>query len=901
MKNPLAFLLCLLPIICLGQPGYITTIAGNGTSGFSGDGGLATAAQMKEAVGNIAPDGSGNIYFTDYMNGRIRKVDAAGFISTFAGGGSATSESIQATAANLSLGGIALDVSGNLYLIDGNRVRKINITTGIITTVVGTGSSGYSGDGGPASTARLNNPAGICFDAIGNLYIGDGGNNRVRKVSTSGTISTYAGIGISGSSGDGGPATAARLFNPDGLCFDAVGNLYVADRLSHRVRKIDPAGIISTYAGSPSMGGGGDGGPATAAALNEPSYVCMDSYGSLYIADFHGWRVRKVAPSGIISTYAGGGSLTGDGVPATAVSLTDVWGVGIDRNNNIYLTDRFRYRICKVEGVGGIPTATTDSFSVYAHPACSGPEFTISPIHYSASLNVKTWFGDGKTQNDIISTYSGYIWFKHAYSYPGIYTIKHVLYNGITAIDSITYDYTYRFCRTLPVKMYYDANANCAFESSSESFSLQPSEIEVDSAGVTIDTISATSGVSYNAFGPIGTVYKFKPISLSSGLVVSCPISGSISDTLKSIFDNDKVDYFGLSCTSTPGYDMQVFTSFRAGVHHFGGTIIVNNTNCIPSAAMLTMQLSPKYTNSLYFTPAPTSVTGNLVTWNIGSLSSVLSTPFLLRADMEKTTGVLLPFGDTVITRYNIAPVSDDENPKDNMVIRTDSVKSGYDPNEIVVNPSGCLVPGRTNLTYTIHFENMGNDTAFNIYILDTLSNDLDPKSLRIVTASAVMNTFISTSGNYTIARFDFPNINLPDSSHHGLCNGMVVYSINMKNSLENGTIISNRAGIYFDDNSVVLTNTVNNEIGCPTSVKELHNTNSFYIYPNPATDELSVKTDNETYTALSITNTMGQQIMQQPFSNSQTTVDVKMLSPGLYYITLRGEQGSVVKKFLKM
>ena len=190
---------------------------------------------------------------------------------------------------------LAFDASGNLYIADGGnqRIRKVN-TSGIISTVVGTGGSGFSGDGGLAIAASLNDPNALAFDASGNLYIADFDNQRIRKVSTSGIISTVAGTGISGFSGDGGAATAASLNSPNAVAFDASGNFYIADGGNERIRKVNTSGIISTVAGTGVSGFSGDGGAATAASLNLPSAVAVDVSGNLYIADFDNQRIRKV-------------------------------------------------------------------------------------------------------------------------------------------------------------------------------------------------------------------------------------------------------------------------------------------------------------------------------------------------------------------------------------------------------------------------------------------------------------------------------------------------------------------------------------------------------------------------------------------------------------------------------
>ena len=547
----------------------------------------------------------------------------------------------------------------------------------------------------------------------------------------------------------------------------------------------------------------------------------------------------------------------------------------------------------------GPPIAAGDSFLAYSKDICSGQKFTILQPNYSSSLHVVTSFGDGTNQNDTFAS-SGISVFNHNYPNTGIYTVKHVLYRGVTAVDSVSYSCSYQTCTVLPVRLYHDADANCVFGATEVSI-YQPSVIEIDSSGIVLDTVSVTSGLDYYAYGPAGSIYSFKLLSTIQGLTISCPGSGILADTVGSGLTTK---YFGFSCSTDPGYDLQLFTSFRAGHHHMGGLILASNTRCTPPAATVTMHLNPKFNSMFSSIPAASSMSGNVVTWDINTLSSVISSPFLIYPEMEGSASI----GDTVMTSFIIDPISGDANSSDNIVIRVDTVKSGYDPNDIVAEPS-CLTPGTTKLTYVIHFENTGNDTAFNIYILDTLSASLNPSTLRVLAASAAMNTSIIEAGGHTIAKFDFPHINLLDSSHHGLCEGMVVYSIEVKNGLADGTVIPSRAGIYFDDNQVVLTNTAESTVGCPVaSVAEVGIKPFIGIAPNPATNQITISQSTNIpngadvqFSQFTITNSIGQEIMQQSLTGLQTKVNVSKLVPGLYYITFRGKNGIKTEKFIRM
>ncbi len=330
-----------------GQPYVIVTVAGTGARGYSGDGGPAISAQLGEPEG-LATDAAGNIYIAELLNKRIRRVGTDGIITTVAGtgvwgyagdGGPATSAGFAGPA------GVALDAAGNLYVSDSyyNVIRKV-APDGIITRVAGVGpSGGYSGDGGPATSALLNGPEALAVDAAGYLYIGDTINSRVRRVAPDGIITTVVGSGPNGwgYSGDGGPGTSAQISQTRALAVDAAGNLYIADTYNYVIRKLTPDGIITTVAGSGTQGCSGDGGPATSAQLNLPWGIAVGAAGSFYIADGANSLVRQVLADGTITTVAGTGvrGYSGDGGPATNAELNYPSGMAVNGAGNIFFSD----------------------------------------------------------------------------------------------------------------------------------------------------------------------------------------------------------------------------------------------------------------------------------------------------------------------------------------------------------------------------------------------------------------------------------------------------------------------------------------------------------------------------------------------------------------------------------
>jgi trimeric autotransporter adhesin len=364
--------------------GIITTVAGNGTTGVGGDGGQAINAGLREPLG-VAVDAQGNLAISHgaFDNRRLRRVNAAtGVISTVAG-------------LTRTLGPVAVDAAGHLFVAEGDqrmpelqqRIRRVDAVTGTVSTVAGGGSGA---DGGPALGASLTSPWGLGFDASGSLFITQRSiPRRVRRVDVlTGTITTVAGNGTAGFSGDGGPATDASLFTPSQVAVDASGNLFVSDLWNNRVRRVDAStGIITTVAGNGTAGFAGDGGLATSASLGGPNGLTFDAAGNLLVAAEG--RVRRVdAFTGIITTVAGGGVELGDGGPATDASLGLACDVALDRADNLFISDAAGQRVRRVDASTGIITTVAGNGTIGSGPIGDGGPATSASLFAPCSLAV---------------------------------------------------------------------------------------------------------------------------------------------------------------------------------------------------------------------------------------------------------------------------------------------------------------------------------------------------------------------------------------------------------------------------------------------------------------------------------------------------------------------------------
>jgi len=416
--------------------GVMNAYAGNNVAAFAGDGGQATAAEIDWSYG-VAVDALGNVYCCDFYGQRIRKVNAAGVISTVAGNGTGgfSGDGGQATAAEINgPASLAVDVNNNVYIGDwyNNVIRKITVATGKISTVAGTNVAGYNGDGIQATAAQLQDPEGVAVDAAGNIYIADTYNYRIRKVAAStGLISTVVGTGASGYNGDNIQATTAQLSFPRGVCVNTAGDLYIADQSQSRIRKVAVGtGIITTYAGNGVGGFFGDGGPATAAEFSSPCKAQVDAAGNVYIADLFNQRIRKIGNVPLPITL-----LDFTGVYENSAVNLD-WATAVEINNKYFDIERSLdgvnfTELAQVNGAGN-SSQTNYYTTVDEHPApglnyyrlkqtdydghatyfkvvavdVTANSFTVFPNPAKAIVNVEYTANQSETGTSVIKIYS---------------------------------------------------------------------------------------------------------------------------------------------------------------------------------------------------------------------------------------------------------------------------------------------------------------------------------------------------------------------------------------------------------------------------------------------------------------------------------------------------------------
>jgi uncharacterized repeat protein (TIGR01451 family) len=496
--------------------------------------------------------------------------------------------------------------------------------------------------------------------------------------------------------------------------------------------------------------------------------------------------------------------------------------------------------------------------------------------------------------------------FIHHYSTLGTYTLKSVLLDSVfRRVDSNVIVATYPSCpSSFTGRMYLDQNANCVYDKwLGEPLLPKFTPIEVDSATYPIDTIYGFNTYSYVPKS-IGVSYAFKLLDSVPHLKLTCPASGITSavSTTKSVNPGD----FGYSCDSSSGFDVAVFSTTHILPYYMLAEALVVNTTCDTSSGTssgtISITLDPIYgaISSTDVLPIGATISGNTATWNYTGLASGAFKRFYVWGHLSAP---LMP-GFSVKTVAVAHPTIPDLDSTNNKVIVVDTTFSSFDPNEKQVSPKGNIEAG-TTLTYTLSFENTGNAPATNVHILDTLSNSLDLSSFSVIASTHNLNIYKSKDmkTGRNVIKFDFPNINLLDSSHHGLCDGFVMYSIKTKSKLPSGTVINNRAGIYFDDNAVVQTNTTSNSI-IDLSVPTPATHPDIFVYPNPSDGVITISSANANNKVIfvKVFDLLGRVIQQQQLTFTNNQSNLKINAPtGTYIVELQDSEGNVNRERLSI
>lgn len=513
-------------------------------------------------------------------------------------------------------------------------------------------------------------------------------------------------------------------------------------------------------------------------------------------------------------------------------------------------------------------------------------------------------YGDGtKDTAQLVfdfSTGSTMAAFVRSYATPGSYTAKAVLlYNG-ARVDSVMQQYFSGNCKAFTGNIYKDENSNCTFDHNDKRI-LTSLRIRVDSAGVPIDTIAAFGAWAFMRPWNVGPgQYTFTVMNIAGDYTSSCQTAHSRSMTYGGYGSPlPAAVNFGYTCGTASSTDAIASGLANMRAAAAAPSVVsgrVTNMGCLPSSGTLSVKVSPKYILTGTVTPPPASVSGNTVTWNFSGLAhgatqigNVYATPVTPQT-----------VGDTAGNVFTVTTSAPDANLANNVVIRYDTIRNSFDPNDKSVLPAGNVLAG-TTLTYHINFENLGTDTAFNIHVLDTLSQHLDASSVEILAAShAVRLLEFGTGAAPRVLKFDFPAIRLADKAAPAYNKGFVRFSIKAKTGLANGTDIPNRAGIYFDHNPVVMTNTAANKIGTPQRVEVLTTRSANSIHPNPATDRLTITNADATLTTAVLMNSVGQAVRRWELSAGENTVSLDGLAAGLYFVHLHGAAGVQVEKLQK-
>ncbi len=1005
--------------------GIITTIAGNGhpsTDVFgdnAGDGGPADSASFTPS--GIAFDAFDNLYIVDIANTRIRKINAAtGIITSVAGnsaldnqgnamysgdGGAADSASLQGPAA------VAIDADGNIYIADAssNRIRKVNASTGIITTVAGNGvvdslsMQQYSGDGGPAVSAQLYYPTDVALDASGNIYISDFANYRIRKVSAAtGIITTVAGNGFvdsssssGGFSGDGGRADSAELNAAYGIAVDAVGNIYIADADNGRIRKVDGAtGIITTIAGNGVINRYGyegqgyteNGGRADSAEIDWPYFMLCDTSGNLYFSDAADLVVRKITfpiavtigPSQAVCSgtnnilypqitngappyhyhwSSNGNTLNCDTCqnPSATITQNSVFTVTVTDSLQATATASVTYHTnghsaglfnisntgitcahpdtTTVTITGGTPPFTF-SWHIWDTVSGTSPQKYIYPFEGQYTIIVTDANGCQNTVEDTVlaqmaeedffvyinTTYSdcyapgtisaeifgGTPPYHYAWSNADTTEYFSTIYSGhyeLTLTDSLgctstNYTNFSSNCNSVINGIaFVDSNSNCVLDSGEHR--LQGLYfIATGPEGNSSGTYSGPDGLYSLTVPDTGnyTVWVYGQAPSCGGLIFCNNASQTVNIPALNITSSNN----NFAYTNVPGFDLSMFISWYEAAPGFQKEYNIRpyNLSSTPFSGQSTVVFT--YDSNLVYqysaNPQPMhDPVAHTLTW---AVDTVPGYQFALNNSLQSFFMVPsnISLGYLLTSNFKIYPFDGDCNTYNNNLNFTDPVTGSFDPNEKDVQPAGNITDEDSVLTYTIHFQNTGTDSTHFIVVVDTLSPNLNPFTVHNLAASYPYSDFTATIKG--VLTWTFNPYRLVDSATNPFgSKGFITFSVKQNQNLPIGATISNRASIYFDYNTPVATNTVTDTINYTTHIFEAgHETGiSVKAFPNPFSSATNILVTglNEKYD-FELFDLTGRVLKQLPLIESNHfELQRNALTSGIYFyrILVRNKQ----------
>ncbi len=912
------------------QPQFITvTIAGNGFSGYAGDGGAAKRAKLYEPF-LVTRDARGNIYLAN--NSLIRKIAAKnGIITTIGGGGTRTAVGVPATSVVISPSSIISDPVGNLYIATGSQVKKIDAVTNLITNFAGTGASGYGGDGGPATAGVFGVIASICMDYAGNIYVVDALGARIRKI-TAGTniLTTVAGTGVVGYSGDGGPATMARLSSPKYICTNPAGYIYFTDQGEGKIRKINvTTGIITAFAGS--TGGRLFGCHALSCYLGPVSGICHDGGSNIYFNEMS-CSLRRIDER-TDSVYAVAGDFAIESFRNDTVSLY-AWmnfnyGICPDEAKNMYVADKRNNRIRKIIQLSHVPSFAFGE-GQYITP-CPGFVCPIDPLLWVADLDsaqTETWtvvsapihgtlsgFPTTTLSNGIHETVkpSG-VYYSAPPTYLGADSFRVRVFDGFFA-DTIT---IYVSVQTLSGESITGASTFCPGQTSTLSATTSGGIWSATNPTVNINiTTGGVTAVSAGIDTIIYTVSPYCPDIITKVVTVNpMPISGPITGA-------DTVCLGGSITLSgaTPGGTWTT-SSICAAIGSATGSVSgISTGSSVIRYMVSSLGCTSVATKTIrVFSPIPGVISGPdtvcvgatipLISTVSGGVWSAIS-PFAAIDTLGNVSGLSVG-NDTIAYTITGGPGCLS---KTTFVI---NVTNGFFVDPGVITGPDSVCPGATIILANTATGGIWNSTNGNATIsgsgavtgalpgLDTINYSVF-NSCNWISASKTINIKPFTSAG-VISGFDT------------VCKHS---SIILTSSVPNGMWSSSNASGYITALGVMhgkfegidtIKYLVIDECGVDVVAKEvvivkcrpdgtgiILQDAAISIFPNPTSDVLTIKSSKDIYTTFTISNALGQQLLQSKLDGTQTKADVSLLPPGLYYITLKGELESGIEKFVKL